>query len=223
MNKRKRDEFVFLTASEDKNAGVPPGGKWFKKKKHAKAYANALYGEGLGFVAAWAYTGKGYCYGVYASYDECLSCTLKLKVGRRYGFEMIRVENGCNLYFDVEGIIEDPTEEEQIRARIMDKIQKGLRRKYNANFGLQITRGSRQTDKGFKLSYHIVVTGLVFSNNYGGAMKSFVLEIKESLAEADQYFIDLNPYMRPVYEGWAYAHGFEQQARLRRASAKCYG
>ena len=196
MNKRKRDEFVFLTAFEDKNAGVPPGGKWFKKKKHAKAYANALYGEGLGFVAAWAYAGKGYCYGVYASYDECLSCTLKLKVGRRYGFEMIRAENGCNLYFDVEGIIEDPTDEEQIRARIVEKIQKGLWRKYNANFGLQITRGSRQTDKGFKLSYHIVVTGLVFSNNYGGAMKSFVLEIKESLAEADQYFIDLIPYSR---------------------------
>ena len=158
MSKRKHEEFIFLTAFDDKNAGVPSGGKWLKKKAHAKAYASALYGEGLGFVAAWPYAGNGYCYGVYASYDECMSCILKLKVGRRYGLEMIREENGCNLYFDVEGIIEDPKDEEQIRARIVTTIQQGLWEKYHKKFALQITRGSRQTDKGFKLSYHIVVT-----------------------------------------------------------------
>jgi len=167
MADKKRGKFAFLTVFERENAGVPPDGNWLKKKKHAKAYASELYGEGLVFVGAWPYAGKGYCYGVYASFDNFLSNTLQLKAGRRYGLEMIRAENGCNLYFDIEGIIQDPTDEEQIRARIIEKIRQRLREKYNAEFGLYITRGSRQTEKGYKLSYHIVVNGLVFSNNHG--------------------------------------------------------
>jgi len=109
---------------------------------------------------------------------------------------MIPAENRCNLYFDVEGIIQDQNDEENIRARIIGKIRQRLWQKYNAEFALQVTRGTRQIPKGLKLSYHIVVTGLVFSNNYGGAMKNCVREIKESLHEVDQRFIDLNPYMR---------------------------
>jgi len=109
---------------------------------------------------------------------------------------MIRAEKECNLYIDAEGIIQDRIDEEQIRGRLVEAVHACLRQKYQAEFALQITRGSCQTDKGFELSYHIVVTGLVFSNNYGGAMKNCVREIRESLDEEDQRFINLNPYMR---------------------------
>ena len=159
MSSKKNKESVPLSDFDRRIAGVCPGGKWFRKKNPAKAYADEKYGAGLGFVGAWPYTGNGYCYGVYTSYDDFLSCILELGVGRRYGFEMIRSENRCNLYFDIEGILENAGDEEGIRTRLFAKIREILWKKYGREFELHITRGSRQTDKGFKLSYHIVVTG----------------------------------------------------------------
>ena len=50
MYSEKRGKFAFLTNSERQNAGVSPGGAWLKKKTHAKAYANKVYGERVGFV-----------------------------------------------------------------------------------------------------------------------------------------------------------------------------
>ena len=159
MSGKKHKESACLSASDRRRAGVCPGGKWFRRKEQAKAYANETHGPGLGFVGAWPYTGNGYCYGVYDNYEDFLTNILKLAVGRRYGFEMIRSENRCNLYFDIEGILKNAGDEEGVIARLIAAIRKILWKKYRRIFGLHITRSSRQTDKGFKLSYHIVVTG----------------------------------------------------------------
>jgi len=107
MPVKKNKEPGDLKEYDQRRAGVPGGGDWFYKKIQAKAYVDQKHGPGRGFVGAWPNTGNGYCYGVYASYDDYLTNILKLAVGKRYGFEMIRSENRCNLYFDLEGILQN--------------------------------------------------------------------------------------------------------------------
>jgi len=44
----------------------------------------------------------GYFYGVHARYEEFMSACLQLGPDSRYGFEMIRETQQCNMYFDIE-------------------------------------------------------------------------------------------------------------------------
>jgi len=180
---------------ERRKIGVPGSGEWFNKKNIAKEFASMHYGTGGGFVLGFDLPMRGYCYGVYASYDESITYLLQLKSDCRHGYEMIRSENECNLYLDLELICKEEDETE-IMERTVESICAILRLKYKAEFGLQVTRGSGVTEKEFKLSFHVVVTGLVFSNNYGRGMKQCVQEIRDSLDKNNRQIIDVHPYNR---------------------------
>ena len=180
-------------------ARPPLGGEWYNNSQQAAEYADAQYGKGGGFVCGWEMplsqkgNSFGYFYGAYASYEEFMSASLQLGPDSRYGFEMIRETQQCNMYFDIEWYGEQDLDK---ILRILTAIRVYLRLKFAADFALQITCGSRQTHKGFKNSYHIVVTGLSFTNNYGGMMKKCALGVEASLELHDRLSIDMAVYTR---------------------------
>jgi len=144
-----------LTLEERRKIGVPGGGEWFNKKNIAKEFASMHYGTGGGFVLGFDLPMRGYCYGVYASYDESITYLLQLKSDCRHGYEMIRSENECNLYLDLELICKEEDETE-IMERTVESIRATLRLKYKTEFRLQVTRGSRVTEKGFKHTHTLL-------------------------------------------------------------------
>jgi len=194
-----------LTTTNRKWAGVPQGGYWCNSKDGMVEHGKANGCDGC-FMLAWSLPpvtivlengdekiikGGNY-YGWYENQEVFFAALIRVKSDKRYAFELMEKTRKCNLYFDVESVASKEVEVPTI-LRIIAAIRAHLRVLYNAEFELQITRGSRETPKGFKCSFHIVVTGLVYENNHGGAMKECVVAIQESLEETDKW-IDLGVY-----------------------------
>ena len=193
--------YVKMTDKDRDWARPPRGGEWFKRIEAAYKYADTEYGVGKGFVCGWEMPlvgvdqrSPGYFFGVYAGYQEFMHVCMELKDFDRHGFEVIRATRECNLYFDLEWYGEEDWDK---ILRIMNVIRVYIVKKFGINFALQILRGSRlDKKKGFKNSLHVVVTGLSFTNNFGGAMKICVIEIVESSHPDDRSSFDTGVYTR---------------------------
>jgi len=192
-----------LTCNERKWAGIPRGGHWVNLKSRAKTDADAMYGKNKGFILAWglpAYLDRkgnlvegATWFGSYVDAKTCLAAMMELAVDCRFGFEMVREGLACNLYLDIEwmGCEED---EETTILRILAALRAYIRKTYGREFALQITRGSRRKGGGFKCSFHVIVTGLVFEDNQQ-TMKACAESIQATLSEEDQH-IDLGVYTK---------------------------
>jgi len=137
--------------------------------------------------------GGGYCYAEYDSSADYFGSILRQPVGERYGYECIRPKNPCKLYFDIEWLGPyDPA-----RGKLLayaEEIRAYLRLVYGGEYALYITCGCRELNPGvFKNSYHIVVGGLIFSNNHEGAMKNCVAAIKAKI-DVGSEGIDMKVY-----------------------------
>jgi len=137
--------------------------------------------------------GGGYCYAEYESSADYFGSILSKPVGERYGYECIRPEKPCKLYFDIEWLgAYDPTRGKLLS--YVEEIRAYLRLVYGGEYALYITCGCRELSPGvFKNSYHIVVAGLIFSNNHEGAMKNCVAAIKATIEDGSEG-IDMKVY-----------------------------
>ena len=137
---------------------------------------------------------KGYWYVCYETNDLYFEALLEVSAKNRHGFELIAKNRKCNLYFDLEKLCNEEDEEATI-LRILGETREYLTEEFQGKFEFHVTRGSRVIDGVFKGSFHLVVTGIVYKNNHGGAIMKCASDIQARPHEKDKW-IDLSVYKK---------------------------
>ena len=190
-----------VSEKRKKKLGVPGGSEFYTKKVYAEEAAKKLFPNGKYFMGAWQLEGKGYCFGVYESYNVFMKYLMEKPVHKRFGYEIIPGGTQCNLFFDFEYYGKEDETDERILYTVK-VISDDLFQKHGVKFVPQISKGSRMTKDGMKISYHIVYSGVIYSNIDGNALKNYAIHIKRLLGEHDddgklkKHGIDMEVYTK---------------------------
>jgi len=180
--------------------GMPCGGDWYYQQKTALAAAIEKYGLKSGFVGGWQKPGtKAFCYGVYENYNALMSDMQSIEPAKRYGYEIIRADVPCHLFFDIEWVSEKV--DSDVEHAFLGRLVKVLHQVFETRFGrspvLCTTCDTRVLKDGSnKNSFHLLEQSVVFENGHGNLMKLVVHEVLELLSAEDHTCVDKGVYTR---------------------------
>ena len=180
--------------------GMPSGGDWYYQQKDALAAAIVKYGLSNGFVGAWQKpNSKAFCYGVYENFNAFMLDIQIIEPGKRYGYEIIRADVPCHLFFDIEWV----SEMIDVKHEFLGKFLKVLHQVFSKRFGrqpaLRTTCDTRSLKDGSKKnSYHLLEESFVFENGHGNGslMQLVVSDVLELLSPEDRKCVDKGVYTR---------------------------
>jgi len=181
MDRDKNDEKM-IDNEREKKLGVPGGAEFYSKKIYAEEAAKTLFPNGKYFMGAWQLERSGYCFGAYESYNVFMKYLMEKPVHKRLGYEIIPGGTPCNLSFDFGYYGKEDETDERI-LYMVKVISDDLFQKYGEKFVPQISKGSRMTGEEMKISFHIVYSGVIYTNLDGNAMKNYAIYIKRLLGE----------------------------------------
>jgi len=180
--------------------GMPSGGDWYCQQKDALAATVVKYGLSNGFVGAWQIPDtQAMCFGVYENFNAFMLDVQTKEPGKRYGYEIIRADVPCRLFFDIEWVSEVFDLKHEFLGRFVNVLHQVFANRFGRPPVLRTTCDTRILKDGSKKnSYHLLEVSHVFENGHGkgSLMQLVVSDVLELLSAEDRKCVDKGVYTR---------------------------
>jgi len=180
--------------------GMPSGGDWYYQQKDVLEACIVKYGALSGFVGAWQKPNtKAFCYGVYENFNAFMLDVQTIEPTKRYGYEIIRADVPCRLFFDIEWISEIVDAFHEFMGRFVKAVHQVFEKRFGSVPVLRTTCDTRVLKDGsYKNSYHSLEGTLVFENGHGNGslIKVVFNEVLDLLSPEDRKRVDKGVFTR---------------------------
>jgi len=132
---------------------------------------------------------------IYGAYPDASAFFRNLKPSGNHGYELIHVNAQCALFLDIEWYGDNDIKHLKMQW-IAEKLRTACENRFGMDPGIYVALSSRQTNEGFKNSYHVVCPAIRFDTNHDGTMEQFIT----AMCEGDGWYnqgksiVDLTVY-----------------------------
>ena len=161
--------------------GVPPDGRWYMIPKNSglssqnKMISDWNEQDRQGVTVSWD-MGKAKLHGFYPDACTLRAALMKVKEGKRNGYELIPEWAHCCPFLDVEFLVDTPDPEHARLKMVCAHVKESIMATFGVVANIRVFESSRPDSKSgkYKHSYHIIVPNVIMDNNHNGEMDALM-------------------------------------------------
>jgi hypothetical protein len=171
-----------LTEQQKRGWSLPDiaNGRWFAgtSSQAMMLEVRKVANEEDGLVFSWD-MGKSKMFGFYPSRmtkEMFAEKLLEVPVGKRFCYEFLLKDKPCKFFVDFEWENGNEWQSHGLIKKFVTLVREKIKADYGIDADIVVNCGSRMTEDGFKVSFHIVCNNLIFENNQ--IVKAFIAPIR---------------------------------------------